>query len=68
MKQERFPHPGNALHQLGDQSGQKGSIGTSKERTAIGLWQAKQRDQYRRSDHHTALPSLSHASAVTCRG
>lgn len=44
MKQERFPHPGNALHQLGDQSGQKGSIGASKECTTIGLWQAKQRE------------------------
>ena len=44
MKQERFPHPGNALPQLGDQSGQKGSIGASKECTAIGLWQAKQRE------------------------
>ena len=27
-----------------------------------------ERDQYRRSDHHAAPPSLSHASAVTCRG
>ena len=31
VAEESFPHPGNPLHQLGDQTGQKGSCRSSKE-------------------------------------
>ena len=58
MKEERFPHPGNLLHWLGDQPGQKGSFRGSEENAAAGLQPAEQRETSTDGPgHFLALPA-----------
>lgn len=44
MEEESFPHPGNALHQLGDQPGQTGDLRGSEVSAAVGLRRVGQRE------------------------
>lgn len=41
MKEKRFPHPGNPLHQLGDQLGRRGDS-EAQQRVSSWLEQAEQ--------------------------
>ena len=42
MKEERFPHPGSLLHQLGSQLGQRGNFRSLEKSAAAGLERAGQ--------------------------
>ena len=47
VKEENFSHPGNPLHWLRDQPGQKGNFTGSKESASAELQQAEQRETSR---------------------
>ena len=64
MKEERFPHPGNPPHQLGDQPGQKGRFRGSEESAAIGLQQAEQKETSTDGPGHLAAHSSLRCASV----
>ena len=67
VKEERVPHPGNPLHQLGDQAEQTGNFRGSEESAAAGLQQTGQREtSIDTPGHLPALPSPRHMYAGTC--
>ena len=68
VKEKGFLDPGNPLHQLESQLGQKGSFKGSDEREAIELWQATRELSTDGLGHLLALPGLRCVSAGACRG
>lgn len=67
MKEERVPHPGNPLHQLGDQAEQTGNFRRSEESAAAGLQQTGQREtSIDTPGHLPALPSPGHVYTAAC--